>query len=42
MEIQDLLTCRVCNKSDNYANLFYNINRELLKNLDSLLVVEVK
>lgn len=25
--------CRVCEKPDEYANLFYNINKELLRNL---------
>lgn len=36
-----LKTCRVCNKDDDYSNLFYNINRELLNNLMSLLQIEV-
>lgn len=36
-----LCSCRVCGKPDKYANLFYNINKELLKNLSSLIQVEV-
>lgn len=36
-----LCKCRVCGKPDSYTNLFYNINKELLKNLISLLQAEV-
>ena len=31
-----LTSCRVCEKPDKYANIFYNINRELLNNLSSM------
>lgn len=33
--------CRVCSKPDKYMNLFYNINKELLRNLNVLLQSEV-
>lgn len=33
--------CRVCARHDNYMNLFYNINKELLKNLKILVQSEV-
>lgn len=37
----NLQNCRVCDKPEDYANLFYNINRELLSNLTSLVQTEV-
>lgn len=36
-----LQSCRVCAKPDEYANLFYNINRELLRNLKYLVQADV-
>lgn len=40
--INFLSNCRVCDNPDEYANLFYSINRELLCNLISLLGENVR
>ena len=37
-----LQSCRVCGNKDMYLNLFYNINKELLKNLTKIVEFEVK
>ena len=41
-KVRDLKACRVCGNSDMYTNLFYNINKELLKNLTKIVEFEVK
>lgn len=35
--LNPLTSCRVCDKADEYANLFYNINKHLLDNLQTLI-----
>lgn len=36
-----LCKCRVCGKKENYTNLFFTLNKELLKNLSAMVQDEV-